>query len=234
MRDVSDGLLGDERRLSRAESRAVIEAAAAMHDRFWDEPMPSLAGCGDRLVISGPATWERERDGHDLLPKQAPVAWDAFFGTVRRRRGRRGARPARRPGAARRPLTRRGTTLIHGDLRDDNLAFADGRIVLLDWDLATAGTPVDEFAWYLLHDAWRIDATRDEIVADWRAAEGARVDDEEEALLGLTGLVLYGWILGHSAAIHPDPAERSGLRTSSPGGSRAPARPCPARSRRPR
>jgi aminoglycoside phosphotransferase (APT) family kinase protein len=105
-------------------------------------------------------------------------------------------------------LTRRGTTLVHGDLRDDNLAFADGRIVLLDWDLATAGAPADEFAWYLLHDAWRIDATRDEIVADWRAAEGARVDDEDEALMALAGLVLYGWILGHSAVIHPDPAER--------------------------
>ena len=80
--------------------------------------------------------------------------------------------------------------------------------MLLDWDLATAGTPADEFAWYLLHDAWRIDATRDEIVADWRAAEGARVDDTDEALMALAGLVLYGWILGHSAVIHPDPAER--------------------------
>ena len=82
MRDVSGSLLGDERRLSRSESRTVLEAAAAMHDLFWGERVPSLAACGDRLVISGPATWARERDGHDLLPKQAPVAWDAFFGVV--------------------------------------------------------------------------------------------------------------------------------------------------------
>ena len=26
--------------------------------------------------------------------------------------------------------------------------------------------------------------------------------------MALPGLVLYGWILGHSAVIHPDPAER--------------------------
>jgi hypothetical protein len=208
MRDVSDWLLGDERRLSREESSGVLKVAAAMHDRFWDEPMPSLAACGDRLVIAGPATWERERDGHDLLPKQAPVAWDAFFGAVDGDVAEAVRSLISDPGPLVEQLTRRGTTLIHGDLRDDNLALADGRIVLIDWDLATAGTPVDEFAWYLLHDAWRIDATRDEIVADWRAAEGGRVHDADEALLGLTGLVLYGWILGHSAVIHPDPAER--------------------------
>src|SRR4051812_24807817 len=64
MRDVSDALLGDERRLSRAESRAVLDATAAMHDEFWGESVPSLATCGDRLMVTGPATWERERDGH--------------------------------------------------------------------------------------------------------------------------------------------------------------------------
>jgi hypothetical protein len=209
MRDVSGSLLGDERRLSRAESRTVLTAAAAMHDLFWAERVPSLAACGDRLVISGPATWARERDGHDLLPKQAPVAWDAFFGAVDAKVADAVRRRLSDPAPLVDRLTRRGSTLIHGDLRDDNLAFEDGRIVLLDWDLATSGTPADEFAWYLLHDAWRIDATRDEIVADWRAAEGARADDTDEALMALAGLVLYGWILGHSAVIHPDPAERA-------------------------
>ena len=32
-------------------------------------------------------------------------------------------------------------------------------------------------------------------------------------LLGIiAGLVMYGWILGHSAVIHPDPAERTWAR----------------------
>jgi Phosphotransferase enzyme family len=208
MRDVSESLLGDERRLSREESRGVLEAAAAMHDRFWGEAVPSLAACGDRLVLAGPATWERERDGHDLLPKQAPVAWDAFAAAVDVDVADAVRSLLADPAPLVERLTRRGTTLIHGDLRDDNLALAGDRIGLIDWDLATAGTPADEFAWYLLHDAWRIDASREEIVADWRVAEGVRVTDEDEALMALAGLVLYGWILGHSAVIHPDPAER--------------------------
>ena len=40
-----------------------------------------------------------------------------------------------------------------------------------------AGTPTVEFAWYLAQDAWRIDATHDEIEADHRAAQGDALSD---------------------------------------------------------
>jgi aminoglycoside phosphotransferase (APT) family kinase protein len=95
--------------------------------------------------------------------------------------------------------------LIHGDLRDDNLGFDGDRVVLIDWDLATAGTPTVEFAWYLAQDAWRIDATHDEIEADHRAAQ--ELADDEVELGMLSGLVQYGWLLAHSARVHPDPVE---------------------------
>jgi len=100
-----------------------------------------------------------------------------------------------------------GPTLIHGDLRDDNLGFAGGRVILIDWDLATAGTPTPEFAWYLAQDAWRIDATHDELEADHRAAQGDGLAGREVELGMLSGLVQYGWLLAHSARVHPDPAE---------------------------
>ena len=86
-------------------------------------------------------------------------------------------------------------------------------MVLLDWDLATAGTPTVEFAWYLCHDAWRIDASHDEIEADFRAAEGEALSGRELELGMLSGLVQYGWIFGHSLRIHPDPGERAWART---------------------
>jgi hypothetical protein len=35
------------------------------------------------------------------------------------------------------------------------------------------------------------------------------VEDEAHELGMLSGLVQYGWIFGHSARIHPDPAERA-------------------------
>jgi len=96
---------------------------------------------------------------------------------------------------------------VHGDLRDDNLGFDGERVVLIDWDLATAGTPTVDFAWYLAQDAWRIDATRDELEADHRAAHGDALADQEVELGLVSGLVQYGWLLAHSARVHPDPAE---------------------------
>lgn len=79
--------------------------------------------------------------------------------------------------------------------------------MLIDWDLATAGTPGAEFAWYLAHSARRIDATHDEIEADHRAAQGSDLVDAELELGLVSGLVQYGWRIAHSARIHPDPAE---------------------------
>jgi hypothetical protein len=38
MREVSAGLVGDDARLTRDDSRRVLAAAAALHARFWDEP----------------------------------------------------------------------------------------------------------------------------------------------------------------------------------------------------
>jgi hypothetical protein len=80
---------------------------------------------------------------------------------------------------------------------------------LLDWDLATTGTPTVEFAWYLCHDAWRIDASHDELEADYRPAEGGQLHPGEVELGMLTGLAQYGWIFGHSPQIHPDPDEQA-------------------------
>ena len=104
------------------------------------------------------------------------------------------------------------STLLHGDLRDDNLGLVDERVVLLDWDLATVGTPTVEFAWYLCHDRWRIDASHDELEADFREAESGLLQPREVELGMLSGLVQYGWIFGHSLRVHPDPAETAWAR----------------------
>jgi hypothetical protein len=85
--------------------------------------------------------------------------------------------------------------------------------VLLDWGLATQGHPVVDYAWHLMHSAWRIDATHDQLWEDFRAARGERDDPLAVELGMIAGLVMYGWILGHSAVIHPDPAERTWART---------------------
>jgi aminoglycoside phosphotransferase (APT) family kinase protein len=210
MRDLSSTFLGDDRRLSRAESRRILDAGAALHAAFAGRPVDGAATLRDRLRAASPALGAAERAESDLLPKQFETAWEAFADAVDDDVGAEILAAAEDPAPLAGALLERGpTTLLHGDLRDDNLGLRGDRVVLLDWDLATAGTPTVEFAWYLCHDAWRIDATHDELEADHRAAAGERLDDREVELGLISGLVQYGWLFGHSARVHPDPAERA-------------------------
>jgi Phosphotransferase enzyme family len=213
MRDLSASFLGNERRLSRAESRRILGAGAGLHAEFAGDVPDGAAALGDRLGMSSRRVAEAERRGSDLLPKQLEAAWDAFAESVPPDVGTEVMAAVDDVTPLVTALEAAGpVTLLHGDLRDDNLGLTEEAVVLLDWDLATAGTPTVEFAWYLCHDAWRIDAGHDEIEADFRAAEGEALSEREVELGMLTGLVQYGWILGHSLQVHPDPAEQEWAR----------------------
>ena len=210
MRDLSATFLDDDRRISRDESRRVLDAAAAMHVVFSGEVPDGAASMEDRIGMASLRVAEAERSGPDLLPKQLDAAWDAFADSVPQDVAGEVMEAVRDPSLLPGKLESTGPlTLLHGDLRDENLGLTDDRIVLLDWDLATAGTATVEFAWYLCHDAWRTDATHDELEQDFREAEGERLDPAEAELGMLSGLVQYGWIFGHSLRVHPDPAERA-------------------------
>lgn len=212
MRDVSGELLDDVTPLTREQNGFVLGCAAAMWADFWDEPVPHLATLRDRLACAAPAVSERERDELDILPKQFEAAWEAFGEAVDAELGTAVLELVQDVTPLADALAARGTTLIHGDLRDENIALPGGRLVLLDFGLATHGHPAADLAWYMVHDVWRIAATHDEVVADFRHALGER-DDPEALELGLiSGLVQYGWIFGHSAVVHTDPAEREWAR----------------------
>jgi Phosphotransferase enzyme family len=212
MRDVGDGLLDDVTPLTRDQNRFVLGCAAAMWEEFWDEPVPHLSPLGDRLAAAAPAISERERGEVDILPKQFEAAWEAFGEAVDADVGTAVLELVEDVTPLAAALAAHGTTLIHGDLRDENIALPGGRLVLLDFGLATQGHPAADLAWYMVHDVWRIAATHDDVVADFRHALGER-DDPVSLELGLiSGLVQYGWIFGHSAVVHTDPAEREWAR----------------------
>jgi hypothetical protein len=209
MRDISGRLLGAEQRLTLAEVRAIFGAAAAMHREFHGEDVPSAARLEDFLTITAPATAARESDELDLPPKQIPAAWDAFAQAAPGDVGAGVAALLQDPAPLAAALGRDGLTLIHGDLRDDNMGVLGSELSLIDWDLAALATPGVELAWFLLQDAWRTDATREELVAAAFAAEGDLLDERGLALGALASFCQYGWILGHSSVVHPDPAERT-------------------------
>ena len=213
MRDVGDQLLDPAARLTREQSRRILAAAAQMHHAFRGQVPHGAATLARRLGMAAPAVADAERAHPDLLPKQFEQGWDAFAELVPADVANPVLDLVGRPGDLATALiaAHGAPTLIHGDLRGDNLGFAGDRLVLIDWDLAAAGTPTVEFAWYLAHSARRIDATHDELEADHRATQTDLAGDEVE--LGLvSGLVQYGWRTAHSVRVHPDPAENAWAR----------------------
>jgi hypothetical protein len=212
MRDLAGSLIAPEGPISRERHREVMAAAAAMHATFRGERFEGAITLEAHLGISSPAVAEAERDGSDVIPKQLEVAWEAFTEAADDDVAQAVLANLGDPAPLARAMRAGATTLVHGDLRDENLGFSSGRVVMLDWDIAGEGTPALEVAWYLCHDAWRTQATRDELLEDFLAAEGGAVSEHDLDLGLIAGLQLYGWIFGHSAVIHPDPAERAWAR----------------------
>jgi hypothetical protein len=212
MRDVSASLLPDGKRLSREEHRRVLAAANLMWEEFWGERVPHLCPLHECFRLFSPATGQAERDGLDLLPKQYEAFWDAFAEAVDRDVAEAVLTLVDDPAPLAAALDTCGTTLIHADIRDEQIGLDGDRLVLLDWGRASQGHPVVDFFWSICHNAWRIDASHDELVEDFRRTRGERDDPRALELGVIAGLVMYGWVFGHSACYHPDPEEQRWAR----------------------
>jgi hypothetical protein len=191
MRDVSAALLPDHARIGRADSRRVLEAAAALHAAFWDEPPLALCPMVDRYQFLSPATTRREAGGADEVPRLIGRGWERFAELVPDEVAGPALSILERPEPFVAALSRFPATLIQGDLKLGNLGFLDDRVVMLDWGTQTGwAPPAVEAAWYLAINWSRIDATREQVLDDFRAAEGERHDEDALRLALLGGLAL--------------------------------------------
>lgn len=210
MRDMSDALVPDHARLRREDSRRVLEAAAALHAAFWDEPPLALCPMVDRYQFLSPATARREAGGADEVPKLIGRGWERFAEVVPAEVAEPVLAVLERPEPFAAVLSARPSTLIQGDLKLGNLGFTGDRVVMLDWGTQTGwAPPAVEAAWYLAINWSRIDASREQVLDDFRAAEGERHDEHALRLALLGGLVQLGWDKALHATGHPDPAVRA-------------------------
>ncbi|MBA3716833.1 MAG: phosphotransferase [Actinobacteria bacterium] len=168
MRDVSDELLPPDRRLTREESRRLLETFAAMHRRFAGERIGGACSLEDRIMIAAPATVAGEAEGVDYLPKMLTVGWEVFAEAVPEDVSTAVFGAMEDPKPLARELARCTATLIHNDLRGANLGLLSDRTIVIDWGMAGTGPCELDFAWYLFVNGWRIDATREQLVDDFR------------------------------------------------------------------
>ncbi|HET7489325.1 MAG TPA: hypothetical protein VFJ85_15445 [Acidimicrobiales bacterium] len=208
MRDVGDHLIPDGRAVTRAENRRLIAGVCAMHEAFAGAALGGLASLVDRYTVLSRLTPQREPD--EGVPRLIGLGWSIFADRV--------------PGDVAGPLLEllddptelvewlagREQTLVHGDLKIPNVGLSEDRVVLVDWGTQTGMAPAAvEWGWYLAISAGRIEATREEILDDVRAAEGERHDAAalQAALLG--AFLQLGWNKALDAHEHPDPAVRA-------------------------
>jgi hypothetical protein len=208
-RDVAPVLLGAGARLTREDARRLLVALDALHRRFEGAALPDACSLADRAAMFSPRTAAAERDGPDLVPKLIGRGWEHFCA------GPGGeVVPAVRalvddPAPLVDALERDGTTLIHGDAKPANLGLRADGVVAIDWGMACRAPAEVELAWYLECGAPAVDATRGDLLADWRDARASRFEPMRLRLALLFEVVLSGWSWALFAAESPFPAERA-------------------------
>jgi hypothetical protein len=194
MADVGPALLADDRPISRAENRRILAAGAAFHAAFDGVALPRLAPIGMLYRFLSPAMAVAERDAQNPLPRLVGRGWELFaaavppdiadaIATIHADPDRFAARFEGCP-----------TTLVHGDFRFANMGLRPDRLVLIDWGSSCVSGPAAlDVAWYLIVGATRIRATRDEVLADFRTAEGEPFDARALGLALVGALAQLGW-----------------------------------------
>lgn len=209
MRDLGTAVVGWSRTISREECRRLWAAATGMHRRLSGKPPAGLVPLTDRVSLFAPWRMSTELASGHRLPAAVLQGWERFAEIVSPDVVTAVIGVLDSPPRLAGPLSRRPSTLIHGDLWLVNVAFDAEQVTLLDWDLATWAPPALELALFLDGNASQVGAGRDEIVADFRAVWGGDHDEVALRLALFAGLADLGWNKALDATGHPDPAVRA-------------------------
>ena len=193
MRDVSDALVGPDQILDRAAVRRILAALADLHLAFWGESEPRLCELDDRYHLLSPRTARRETSQGNDVGDVISRCWDAFTDFVPGDIATAITTLAEQPELLAEQLRQCEQTLIHGDVRLSNLGVPPDRIVLVDWGERTGFAPAPvELASFLMFDGPRLDVPRDDVIADFRALYGGRLDERALQLALIGGMVQLG------------------------------------------
>jgi hypothetical protein len=209
MRDLGSSLLPEGVLVTRAESRRLIGALAALHAHFAGRSIPGLCPLADRYTLLSPGLTRREAGGSALIPTLVERGWELFADVAAGDVADVVLRLLDDPSPLVGALAACPCTLVHGDAKLPNLGLAGERVVVIDWGSATGIAPSSiDWAWYLATSASRIGGTREDVLEDMRAAEGERYDPRSMGLGLLGALVQLGWNKAFDSTQHPDPAVR--------------------------
>ena len=210
MRDLGSSVLTWDDRLDRDRWLFVVDRVARLHRSFLgDPPSAGTTPLSAVLGLFSPARLRSHARDENPLARIALRGWEAFADTA----------PADvvppvlallddvSPLAE--ALARRPCTLAHGDLATVNMAPDGDALVLLDWAMPAAAPGAVDVARFVAGCSSVVDGSREQLLADYRAAAGEAYDAEAMRLALLGGLVWLGWNKALDAAEHEDPAVRA-------------------------
>lgn len=209
MPDLSDVLFDWETPLTVPQLDRVLDALAALHANPWGEGLDRGADhwtpWRERITLICRSSLERPGPARDAVADRLLPGWDAWD---------RLATPAARavialldadPSPLLEALAKEPLTLIHGDLKLANAGIAaDGAVEVVDWQMVMVSPVAIELGWFLVSNVNALPIRPEAVLARYNAAlDGAQtsgIDDTDEDLAILVGLLLRGWRKGADAA----------------------------------
>jgi len=203
MRDVGEWLVPvEDDPIPLEQHLRFLDHMSAMHAKFWGggaeiEVVPAM----HRYLDLSPWTAQAEAAlGSDhLVPRLIGQGWP-LLAEVAPRAAATVTPLAWDPSPLVAALDQTPQTFVHGNWKLDNLGTdADGRTVVLDWEMPGRGPALSDLAWYLAINCRRIPQPKEAAIDAYRSAlEGHGVDtqpwwDRQLALCLLGALVEFGW-----------------------------------------
>jgi hypothetical protein len=207
MRDLGDTVLSWDDRLSRAECRRLLAAVVGVHREFLESAPDGLTPLA-RLVSMFAPQRVAPFSADDALAQLCLRGWDLFGELVPGEIAHAVLALLEDPTPLVLALESRPTTLVHGDLATVNVALEAKQVTLLDWAMPACAPGAVDVARFLAGCASVVDASREDVLADYRELAGAAYDEKAMRLALLSGLVWLGWNKALDSAEHPDPAKR--------------------------
>lgn len=178
-----------------------LDHMAALHATFWGADGIDVVGPERRYLELSPAMAAAEAAlGSDhLVPRLVAQGWP-LLEEVAPAAARVVVPLVHAPGPLVDALERTPSTFVHGNWKLDNLGTdADGRTVVLDWELPGRGAPLSDLAWYLAINCRRLPTSKESALGRYREAlerRGVETDgwwDRQVGLCLIGALVQFGW-----------------------------------------
>ena len=203
MEDVSAWLVpATDDPITPEQQERFLGDMASVHAAFWDTTLPiDVVTPRGRYLELSPSMAEAElaRGSDALVPQLVRRGWPLLEEVAPRAAGV--VVPlAHDPAPLVAALAETPQTFVHGNWKLDNLGTdADGRTVVLDWELPGRGAPLSDLAWYLAINCRRLPTSKESAIACYREAlerrgiETAGWWDRQVGLCLIGALVQFGW-----------------------------------------